>query len=99
VEAGAGYVRVNNFYSALTSLDTLKPGQKPDSLQQATVSVTDTIPGKQDSLKNRKPDSLALKSDSLLRRDSVVTDTFRLNFQKIPWMPRFIMKPRTQQLY
>jgi hypothetical protein len=81
-KAGAGYVRVDNFYSALTSSDTLKPLKKADSLQQQAVSVTDTIPGKQDSLKKNVADSLTGKGDTLIRRDSVVTDTFSLKLSK-----------------
>lgn len=78
-KAGAGYVRVNNFYSALTSVDTIPV--KKESVK-ATV-VTDTIPLKAvDSLKTLKNDTTGLKNDSLIRRDSVVTDTFSLKLSK-----------------
>ncbi|MEJ0101258.1 MAG: putative LPS assembly protein LptD [Bacteroidota bacterium] len=76
-KAGAGYVRENNFYSALTSSDTTKPVKKTDSLPQSQVNVTDTIPVKQ-----TMDSSLSPTGDSLLRRDSIVTDTFSLKMSK-----------------
>src|SRR5882762_1234604 len=82
-KAGAGYVRENNFYSALTSSDTTKPVKGTDSLRPSQGSVADTIPVKQKSDSLYKADSLnrndsLIKGDSLLRRDSVVRDTFSL---------------------
>ncbi|MBS1575898.1 MAG: LPS-assembly protein LptD [Bacteroidetes bacterium] len=80
-KAGAGYVRVNNFYSPLTSSDTLPV--KRDTAQPSAQLIRDTIPVTTvDSLKKTPKDSLALKSDSLTRRDSVVTDTFSLKLSK-----------------
>src|SRR5438128_12197219 len=84
-QAGAGYVRGSNFYSALTTEDTTKPVKKTDSLSSSDSITTDTIPAKQtdtipvkqgkDSILIVNGDTTVLK-DSLLRRDSVVTDTF-----------------------
>ncbi|MGC4038969.1 MAG: putative LPS assembly protein LptD [Chitinophagaceae bacterium] len=85
-ESLAGHVRVNNFYSALTSADTSKPlsstdtvpPRQKDSAQKSIIN--DTIPVKPvDSLTN---DSTRLKSDSLIRHDSVVIDTFSLKMSK-----------------
>src|ERR1700741_2702153 len=79
-EAGAGYVRDRNFYSALTTSDTV-PVKKTDSLSSHDTTTTDTIPAKQtDTIPvKQKRDSLLIgNGDSVLRRDSVVTDTFSL---------------------
>jgi len=95
-EAGAGYVREDNFYSALTTADTTRPVKNTDSLTSRDTLPTDTIPAKRadtipvkqnkDSLFRTNADSSLIDTlpgrDSLLRRDSVVTDTFSLKLSK-----------------
>src|SRR6185503_19050615 len=90
------YVREDNFYSALTTADTTRPVKNTDSLTSRDTLPTDTIPAKRadtipvkqnkDSLFRTNADSSLIDTlpgrDSLLRRDSVVTDTFSLKLSK-----------------
>src|SRR5689334_16835161 len=81
-EAGAGYVRDRNFYSALTTADTT-PVKKTDSLPARDTIPKDTIPAKQtDTIPVKQRTDSLLNGDTVLRRDSVVTDTFSLKLSK-----------------
>jgi len=64
-EAGAGYVREDNFYSALTTADTTRPVKNTDSLTSRDTLPTDTIPAK-------RADTIPVKQnkDTLLRTNA-----------------------------
>ncbi|MES1216428.1 MAG: putative LPS assembly protein LptD [Bacteroidota bacterium] len=82
-KTAAGYAQAQFFYSALTSSDTIRPANKPDSTIRSEPAKTDTIPVKQ------KVDSLSLTdsskhiNDSLPHSDSTTrVDTFSLKLSK-----------------